>query len=50
MAKRQNYGFQKHQKELKKQAKRQEKEDKKRLRAEPAESAVPPEPGPSKGS
>ena len=43
MARRPNYGFQKHQKELKKQKKREEKDAKKRLKVEAAEGdAAPP--------
>ena len=43
MARRPNYGFQKQQKELKKQKKREEKDAKKRLKAEGQErDAAPP--------
>ena len=40
MAKRQNYGFQKQQKELKRQKKREEKAEKKRLKADAVPTAV----------
>jgi hypothetical protein len=41
MARRPNYGFQKQQKDLKKQKKREEKAEKKRLRNEAAQGGVP---------
>ena len=42
MARRPNYGFQKQQKDLKKQKKREEKTEKKRLKSEAAQSGDAP--------
>ena len=43
MARRPNYGFQKHQKEMAKQRKKEAKDERKRLKKEEAENGAPTE-------
>ena len=47
MARRPSYGFQKQQTELRKQKKRDEKQEKKRLKEEPVDAVAPTEPKPT---